>query len=210
MIAENAHLNVEAACQMAHALSTHRATLEMDFFTAVDDLKPGARGQAEMLGALEFCSACFYRYATVHWEQLERNLQGDTALARAVLAAFLRAAVAAVPLGRQHGAAALSPPSFALAVVRERGMPWSLANAFETPVWVPDHDRQGLVARSVAALDEYWHGLAQMYGTAGIVASAACWLSRAEAPHLRPHRVPDLDTLVARVLGALAPAEEGT
>ena len=39
MLAEDPNLNMDAACQVAHAISTHRVTMEMDFFTAVDDLQ---------------------------------------------------------------------------------------------------------------------------------------------------------------------------
>ena len=35
-------MEVDAACQVAHAISTHEAEPEMDFFTAVDDLQPEA------------------------------------------------------------------------------------------------------------------------------------------------------------------------
>jgi len=40
MLAEYPELGLEAACQVAHAVSTHRVTMEMDFYTAVDDLNP--------------------------------------------------------------------------------------------------------------------------------------------------------------------------
>ncbi|NLX42972.1 MAG: type I-E CRISPR-associated protein Cas7/Cse4/CasC, partial [Chloroflexi bacterium] len=33
MLAEKPELNLDAACQVAHALSTHRVTMEMDFYT---------------------------------------------------------------------------------------------------------------------------------------------------------------------------------
>jgi CRISPR system Cascade subunit CasC len=207
MIAENAHLNVEAACQVAHALSTHRVAMEMDFFTAVDDLKPGRRGAAEMIGTTEFYSACFYRYSVVLLEQLVANLGGDEDLAREVVVAFLRASVAALPRGRENSTAAHSPPSFVMAVVRERGMPWSLVNAFETPIWAPDHDRQGLVARSLAALGAHWADLVGMYGADGVAAAAACWLGRMDARPLQPYRVPGLSQLVGVVTGALQGCE---
>lgn len=35
MLAEKPILGLEAACQVAHAISTHRVTMEMDFYTAV-------------------------------------------------------------------------------------------------------------------------------------------------------------------------------
>src|SRR5262249_50888319 len=39
MLADNPDFNREAAVQVAHAYTTHRVTVEDDFYTAVDDLK---------------------------------------------------------------------------------------------------------------------------------------------------------------------------
>ena len=39
MVADDTDLNVDAACQVAHAISTHAAENEYDFFTAVDNDK---------------------------------------------------------------------------------------------------------------------------------------------------------------------------
>jgi CRISPR system Cascade subunit CasC len=171
MLAEQPELGLEAACQVAHALSTHRVTMEMDFYTAVDDLNPEDTAGAGMMGFTGFDSACFYRYARVDWRQLVQNLNGDADLARRTVEAFLRAAVAAVPSGKQNAFAANNPPSFALAVVRRDGMGWSLANAFEKPVR-PSRDA-GLVAASVAALDTYWGNLCRAYGEDTLVSTAA-------------------------------------
>ncbi|HQO98983.1 MAG TPA: type I-E CRISPR-associated protein Cas7/Cse4/CasC, partial [Anaerolineaceae bacterium] len=79
MLAEKPELNLDAACQVAHAISTHRVNMEIDFFTAVDDLaredptNEGGLG-AGMMGVIPFNSACFYRYARLDWELLLRNL----------------------------------------------------------------------------------------------------------------------------------------
>lgn len=204
MIAENANMQVEAACQVAHALSTHRVTTEMDFFTAVDDLKQTRRGSAEMIGTLEFCSACFYRYAVLDQRQLLRNLSGDTDLACRVGLAFVEATIEAVPSGRQTSYAAHSLPSFILVVMRRRGVPWSLVNAFETPVSSPDHDRQGLVGRSIAALDAHWGELVRLYGGEGIAEGATCWLGTPPVVHLQPYRVSGVAALLQRVREQLA------
>jgi len=133
MLADLPDKNVDAACQVAHALSTHRIAMEMDFYTAVDDLKPEDNSGADMMGTVEFNSACFYRYAVVHWEQLVKNLGGDAGLARKTVEAFLRGACEAIPTGKQNTFAAHNPPSLYFAVVREANALWSLANAFETP-----------------------------------------------------------------------------
>ena len=171
MLAEKPELGLEAACQVAHAISTHRVTMEMDFFTAVDDLNPEDTAGAGMMGFTGFDSACFYRYARIDWEQLKKNLNSDADLSRRTVEGFLRAAVAAVPSGKQNAFAANNPPSFLLAVVRQDGMGWSLANAFERPVR-PRHDA-GLVAASVQALDAYWGHISRVYGTDSLVRTAA-------------------------------------
>ncbi|MBI2321913.1 MAG: type I-E CRISPR-associated protein Cas7/Cse4/CasC, partial [Chloroflexi bacterium] len=129
------NLRVNAASQVAHAISTHKVSVEFDFYTAVDDLLPSEETGAGMMGTVEFNSACFYRYANVDLAELARNLGGDEELARATLEAYLRAAVSAVPTGKQNSMAAQNPPSFVFAVAREAGL-WSLANAFAKPVWV--------------------------------------------------------------------------
>ena len=171
MLAEKPELGLDAACQVAHAISTHRVTMEMDFYTAVDDLNPEDTAGAGMMGFTGFDSACFYRYARIDWGQLIQNLNGDADLARRSVEGFLRAAVAAVPSGKQTSFAANNPPSLLLAVVRQDGMGWSLANAFERPVRPRGDD--GLVAPSVQALDAYWGRLCQVYGTDTLVRTAA-------------------------------------
>ena len=100
MLAEKPELNLDAACQVAHAISTHRVTMEMDFYTAVDDLQPEDTAGAGMMGFTAYDSACFYRYTRLDWEQLVKNLDGDIPLARRTVEGFLRAAVEAVPTGK--------------------------------------------------------------------------------------------------------------
>ena len=158
---------LEASCQIAHAISTHEVTMEMDFFTAVDHVAQGEETGAGMMGYTGYNSACFYRYSRLDWEQLVKNLGEDKERAKCTVEGFLRASVAALPTGKQNSTAANNPPSFLLAVVWEKGMGWSLSNAFEKPVR-RSHEG-GLVAPSVAALDKYWGRLCQVYGRQGQV-----------------------------------------
>jgi CRISPR system Cascade subunit CasC len=133
MLADLPNKNIDAACQVAHALSTNKVSMEFDFFTAVDDLSPEEETGAGMMGTVEFNSACFYRYANIDLKQLTGNLAGDSELAQKAVEAFLRAAVATIPTGKQNSMAAQNPPSLVFAVVRDKGL-WSLANAFvKTP-----------------------------------------------------------------------------
>src|SRR5262249_28572729 len=144
MLADLPEKNVDAACQVAHAISTNRIhSMEMDYYTAVDDINNDNPG-ADMIGTVEFNSACFYRYATLDVTELvggsgdEKStrpfgLQGDLELARTTATAFLKAFVHSVPTGKQNSFAAHNPPSLVFAVVRD-GPPVSLANAFVKPV----------------------------------------------------------------------------
>ena len=162
MIADKPGDRVDAASQVAHAISTHRSDLEFDYFTAVDDLQPGADTGAGMIGTLEFNAACYYRYANVDVEQLSRNLNNDQSLVEEGLRAFLSASVAAVPSGKQNSSAAQNPPSFVLIVVRPAGL-WSLANAFLKPV----RPKSGgdLAEASIAEMSAYWKKLGEVYRT---------------------------------------------
>lgn len=136
MLADMPEKNQNAACQVAHAISTHSVEREFDFYTAVDDLKPEDTAGADMMGTVEFNSACFYRYAVVDWEKLVGNLQNDRELATKGLRAFLEGFVAAEPAGKQNTFAAHNPPEFVAVSVRRNAAPRNLANAFEIPIRV--------------------------------------------------------------------------
>ncbi len=201
MLADKPELNIDAACQVAHAISTHRVTMEMDYYTAVDDLLHDEEAGAGMVGFTGYNSACFYRYARLDWDQLLKNLAGDQKLARRTVAGFLRAAHAAVPSGKQNAFAAQNPPSLALAVVRGDGMAWSLANAFERPVRAARDS--GYVDPSIATLDEYWGRLSRVYGDGSITVAALVLDEAAPLNHLAAAVQPSLDAWIATVLRAL-------
>lgn len=168
MLADLPENNIDAACQVAHSISTNKIhSMEMDYYTAVDDLKPDDTAGADMIGTVEFNSACFYRYANLDVGQLAANLQGDADLAKKTSEAFLKAFVHAVPTGKQNTFAAQNPPSLVFISVR-RGSPLSLANAFVEPAR-PDHTGD-LILNSVRKLDRYYGIYAPQYGKADRVA----------------------------------------
>lgn len=136
MLADMPERNQNAACQVAHAISTHVVEREFDFYTAVDDLKPEDTAGADMMGTVEFNSACFYRYAVVDWEKLVENLQGDRELAAKGLRGFVEGFVVAEPTGKQNTFAAHQPPELIAVSCRRNTAPRSLANAFETAIAV--------------------------------------------------------------------------
>lgn len=198
MIADLPDHNVEAACQVAHAISTNRINMEFDFYTAVDDLRPGDTAGADMLGTVEFNSACFYRYACLDTTQLTRNLK-DAALTRNAIAAFMRAFVTAIPTGKQNSMAAHNLPSLVMAVVRD-SEPWNLANAFLRPV-APSASAD-LVQASIGALASYWGRLSAMYPTT----LRGAWLATTEPDQLQSlgvYRVPSVQEVIARTINAI-------
>ena len=150
MLADLPEKNQFAACQVAHAISTHAVEREFDFYTAVDDLKPEDTAGADMIGTVEFNSACFYRYALIDYEKLVGNLQGDDELAAKGLRAFLEGFVIAEPTGKQNTFAAHNPPEFVAVSVRKNAAPRSLANAFETAIRVKRDE--SLTRKSAEAL----------------------------------------------------------
>ena len=163
MLASNPDTNIDAACQVAHALSTHSINLEMDFFTAVDERNPEGTTGAGMLGVTGYDSACFYRYALLDFAQLRKNLSGSRERAEETIEGFLRAFVQAIPTGKQNSMAAQNLPSLVLFVVREQGVPCSLVNAFARPI-DPMFYHNDLVGGSISELAAYWQRLNKMYG----------------------------------------------
>jgi CRISPR system Cascade subunit CasC len=162
MLADRKDFNVDAAAQVAHAISTHRVDRDVDFFTAVDDFAPLDEAVSGMLGTVEFNSSCFYRYAKVDLDLLERNLGHHADMLLSTVTALLEGVVRAVPSGKQNTFAAHNPPAFVAVSVR-RGMPVSLANAFERPVSPGEH-ASGLTAASVARVEDYAATLSRAYG----------------------------------------------
>lgn len=161
MLADLPAQNQNAACQVAHAISTHKVSREFDYFTAVDEKGDVGETGAGMIGQLEFSSATFYRYAVIDVVKLVENLDGDRQLALASIAAFTQAIARAIPTGKQNGCAAHNPPSFVGVALRYTS-PFNLANAFERPVW-PKNDRE-LSALSVERLATYDAQVADFYG----------------------------------------------
>ena len=68
-------VNVEASCQVAHAISTHEAIIENDYFTAMDDLETGPG--AAFIGSGEqktfFDSAVYYKYLNLDIDELKKS-----------------------------------------------------------------------------------------------------------------------------------------
>ncbi|MDD5190305.1 MAG: type I-E CRISPR-associated protein Cas7/Cse4/CasC [Dehalococcoidales bacterium] len=199
MLADLPGKNVDAASQVAHAISTHKVGVEFDFYTAVDDLQTEAETGAGMMGTIEFNSACFYRYANINCAQLKKNLGGDQTLTQQSVEAFIRAAVHAIPSGKQNSFAAQNPPSFVFAVARKSGA-WSLANAFAKPVWVGENG--DLIEQSTKELVDYWSKLGKAYGDKDILTKPAYTLGVTDLKSL--DAVDGLEQLISKINQATA------
>lgn len=199
MIAEAPTENIDAACQVAHAISTHRIKMEMDFYTAVDDLLPEEETGAGMMGTIEFNSACFYRYSLLDIDQLVKNLKGDRELALMTVEGFLSASIAAVPSGKQSSTAAYNHPSLVMVVIRSSGAPQSLVNAFEKPITPNLMKGQSLVDNSIYAVDGYWGKFTKMYGTEGIKSYYVAVMNDVDLVHLSDRVVESIDDLIVHI-----------
>lgn len=164
MVASDASLTLEGAAMFSHALSTHRADNDLDFYTAVDDRKPaGDDAGAGMMGTLEFASAVYYRYAALNLDLLAdaAHLGKLTSAERAeIVDIFIRAALMAVPGARKNSMNAHTLPGYVLGTFKAKGQPVQLVNAFEQPVAA----RNGLLAASRKALEEHHAALKSTWG----------------------------------------------
>ena len=160
MLADDPDFNREAAVQVSHALTTHRALVEDDFYTAVDDLKrPAEDAGAGFLGEAGFGSGVFYTYACVNNALLKENLDGDAALAARAAGALAEALATATPSGKQNSFAHQTFASFVMAEKGDR-QPRSLAGAFFKPVTGADLLEASVISlkKAAEALDAAYFG----------------------------------------------------
>ncbi len=161
MLADDPKFNREAAVQVAHAVTTHRAIAEDDYYTAVDDLKsrdePDDAG-AGFVGVQEFGAGVFYLYVCVNRGLLLQNLDQNHAVRNASLGALAEAAATVAPGGKQ---ASFASRARAFYILGEKGtaQPRSLAAAFLKPVTGND---QGV--QSFTALEDFRSRLDTAYG----------------------------------------------
>lgn len=207
MLADRPELGVDAAVQVAHAISTHRVDREFDYYTAVDDLNPKEEPGAGMIGDVEFYSATLYRYAVLDAQQLYDNLQGDRDLATQGALAFLRAFALTLPSGKQNSFAAHNPPLF-VGLRAGEGLPRNLATAFERPVWASDG--KSIAALSVERLLAEWEKFDRAFGVLDPEWVALLNLADADLPYHRNRALTQFDDVLAladEALEALLPKE---
>ncbi|MFC8247903.1 type I-E CRISPR-associated protein Cas7/Cse4/CasC [Streptomyces chartreusis] len=140
MVADAADYNVDAAVQVAHAISVHRTDTESDYYTAVDDENTDEETGAGMIGTVDFNSATLYRYAALGVHQLADNLgQGlrenepRTEPVRRAVEAFVHSFVASLPTGKINTFGHHTLPD-AVVVKLRTTRPISFVAAFEDPI----------------------------------------------------------------------------
>ncbi|MCO7231766.1 MULTISPECIES: type I-E CRISPR-associated protein Cas7/Cse4/CasC [unclassified Cobetia] len=155
MLAAVPAYNVEAACQVAHAITVHAAEVEDDYFTAVDDLNTGDehRGAAHV-GEAGFGAGLFYTYICIDRRQLVDNLQDNSELAERAIAALVEAAVRTSPKGKQNSFGSRAHASYVLAEQGDQ-MPRSLSAAFLRPIAGQDQSLEAIarLERQAKAFD---------------------------------------------------------
>ncbi|WP_448983859.1 type I-E CRISPR-associated protein Cas7/Cse4/CasC [Olsenella uli] len=201
MVATKPELNIDAAVQVAHAISVGRAETEFDYFTALDDRAPEDNAGAAMIETTEFTSSTLYRYADIDVLHLCENLGSAEAACKGV-EAFLRAFALSMPTGKQNSFANRTLPAAIVVELRET-QPVSLVNAFEKPVSATAEKSQ--VERACEELVVQEFALDEAFGIAPkevfVVVASPYASTLKEFPNAI---VTDFDDLVSRVSEACA------
>lgn len=171
MVASDYTARLEAASMFSHALSTHKVDNEIDFFAAVDDEQPKEDAGAGHTSTLEFNSATYYRFAALNLDMLADaehlgRLNSDER--QAVVRTFIEATIKAVPSARKNTMNGNTLPVYVLGIVREKGHPIQLVNAFEIPV----KSSQGYTAKSVELLKGEYAKLKETWGVEAVFEQA--------------------------------------
>ncbi|MET9348044.1 type I-E CRISPR-associated protein Cas7/Cse4/CasC [Streptomyces termitum] len=168
MVADSTDLNVDAAAQVAHALSVHAVEVESDYFTAVDDKNTNAETGAGMIGTVDFNSSTLYRYAAVDANQLQENLGGlsedrapSTDPTRRAVEAFIEGFITSLPTGKINTFGHHTLPAAVIVKLRTR-RPISFVGAFEEPVETAEEG--GFLRRSCEQLATYVPELENAFG----------------------------------------------
>ena len=168
MVTSDAFRNVEAAMQVAHAVSTNRIVLESDYFTAMDDMLTGesmeSTGSA-MIGDTDYNSACYYIYASIDSDTLKDNLrfgENPDLLVQKAIPALLQTMAWSNPTGKQNSFAGHVLPSAVLVECKEKKVPVSYVNAFVEPAYATQ--KRDLVAASAEKLVQECDMIARNFG----------------------------------------------
>lgn len=162
MLADSPAFNMEAAIQVAHAITVHKSAVEDDYFSAVDDLNDGLTDKgAAHIGERSYGAGLFYLYICIDRALLAENLGGDQALTTKALEALVHAVTKVSPTGMQNSHASRAYASYVLA---EKGgqQPRSLAQAFLKPI--KPFEGEDMLEKSVRAIEARRDNFDKVYG----------------------------------------------
>lgn len=157
MVASDKKYKCEAAVQVAHSYTVHKAVIDDDFFTAVDDLNNGDDMGAGHMGEIPFGAGLFYTYICVDFDLLTRNL-GSEELALEAVKALVEASSTVTPTGKQNTFATRAYASYILVEVGDR-QPRSLSPAFLNPIRGDD-----LLGNAISSIRETEEKFNMAYG----------------------------------------------
>lgn len=155
--------SVDGAVSMGHAITTHMAQIEDDYFCAVDDMNEGTG--AAHLGTNFYGSGVFYQYCGIDLKQLISNLSSEKLSeaeveehAKMACAILLQALATTNPTGMQKGMTS-KPFADYIRVEKTDGQPMTLDPAFMSPV-----DGDDLMEESILALENLANKRERAYG----------------------------------------------
>lgn len=149
MFARSQELSIEGCLYRSHSYTTHRSEIDVDYFSALDDLDD--KSNASHLGTKEFGGGIYVSTWILNLDQLRTNLGGTAkpeeirSIARDVINQIM---VSGYPKGKRTHALTNCLPSYAIAAVYN-GAPCAVS--FETPVEMDSNG--GHLANSIIHLD---------------------------------------------------------
>ena len=162
MLADSPEFNVEAAVQVAHAITVHTVEVEDDYFTAIDDLNRADESGSSHIGESGFGAGLFYSYICVDRDLLVENLKGDVALASKAIEGLLKAACTVSPTGKQNSHASRARALYAQAELGD-AQPRQLSFAYLRPL--DGEYNLDLADKAIKALEDSQSKMEAVYGS---------------------------------------------
>ena len=178
MVADATDINVDAAAQVAHAISVHAVDNETDYFTAMDDHASDDEPGAGMIGTVDFNSATLYRYAAIDIDRLADNLgrgvreEEPGEPVRRAVQAFVEGFITSLPTGKINTFGNHTLPDAVIVKLRT-SRPVSFVSAFEQPV--QNTESGGYVKAACERLARFVSSIEEAYGTS---ADTQAWVLR--------------------------------
>lgn len=160
MLASVPTLNIDACCQVAHAISTHEIQTEYDFYTATDDCSKEGEQGAINLGTAEYYSCTLYRFASINAGLLKNTINDtENKITPEAIKEFVKSFIISMPSAKQNSFGNKTLPEMIYVSVRN-DQTLNLVNAFEKPV----NSSNGYSEASVKCFIETAKGVYEMYG----------------------------------------------